>query len=532
MEEVNNVFNSSSNNNNNNNNNNSNKNKKKNPLDLEEFRNHGHKLIDFIADYYSNITNYPVRSQAQPGELRHLLPEEAPLSPEPIDSILHDINSLILPGLTHWLSPFHFAYFPSSASTAAFLGDLLCSGLNVIPFTWLSSPSATELESIVMDWLAKALALPSSFLFSSGTGGGVLQGTTCEAILCTMLAAREKTLSLTGPHRASDLVVYSSDQAHSSFQKAAKIAGILPSNFRSLPTSSVNFFSFSPSLLRRTISEDLSSGLIPLFICATVGTTSSTAVDPIKELSLIAAEFNLWLHVDAAYAGSAAICPEFQHYFDGVEGASSLSLNAHKWLLTNLDCCCLWVKDQAALTSALSTDPEFLKNDASDSKNVVDYKDWQVALSRRFRAMKLWLVLRSYGVSGIQSVIRGHVEMAKKFEGMVAGDRRFEVVVPRTFAMVCFRLLAPEGWPEEVNVLNRRLLDGLNKSGRVCMSHAVVGGVYVLRFAIGATLTEQRHVDFAWSLVRRHADDLLGNVAGEEEEEEEEVKEDGDCNCG
>ncbi|KAH7668778.1 Tyrosine decarboxylase protein [Dioscorea alata] len=531
MEQENNVFNNTSNGTTTTTTTNKNKNKKQNPLDPEEFRNHGHKLIDFIADYYSNITNYPVRSQAQPGELRCHLPVQAPISPEPIDSILHDINSFILPGLTHWLSPFHFAYFPSSASTAAFLGDLLCSGLNVIPFTWLSSPSATELESIVMDWLAKALALPSSFLFSSGTGGGVLQGTTCEAILCTMLAAREKTLILTGHHRASDLVVYSSDQAHSSFQKAAKIAGILPSNFRSLPTSSSTFFSFSPSLLRQTISEDLSSGLIPFFICATVGTTSSTAVDPIKELSLIAGEFNLWLHVDSAYAGSAAICPEFRHYFDGVDGASSLSLNAHKWLLTNLDCCCLWVKDQAALTSALSTDPEFLKNDASDSKdkNVVDYKDWQVALSRRFRAMKLWFVLRSHGISGIQSVIRGHVEMAMKFEGMVAGDRRFEVVVPRTFAMVCFRLLAPEGWPEEVNELNRRLLEGLNKSGRVCMSHAVVGGVYVIRFAIGATLTEQHHVDLAWRLVRRHADDLLGNVAGEEEKE---VKENGNYNRG
>ncbi|KAJ0967997.1 hypothetical protein J5N97_024914 [Dioscorea zingiberensis] len=482
----------------------------KNPLDPEEFRRQGHKVIDFLADYYLNVADYPVRSNSQPGDLRRLLPDHAPISGEPFDAILRDIQSFIVPGLTHWMSPNYFAYFPSSGSTAGFLGEVLSSGFNVVGFNWLSSPAATELETLVMDWLAKALGLPESFLFSGG-GGGVLQGTTCEAILCTMLAAREKTLRKIGTHRVADLVVYASDQAHSAFQKAARIAGVQPENYRTLPTTRADLFSLSPDLLRRTISKDMEAGLVPFFVCATVGTTSSTAVDPIKALCEVANERNLWLHVDAAYAGSSCVCPEFRHYFSGVEGASSLSLNAHKWLLTNLDCCCLWVKDPSALTAALSTDPEFLKNEASESKKVVDYKDWQVALSRRFRAMKLWLVLRTHGITGLQSILRSHVAMAERFRCLVAGDRRFEVVVPRTFAMVCFRLRPAAGLSsEETNELNRRLLEGLNESGRACMSHAVVGGDYVIRLAVGATLTEQRHVDSAWRLVQQLADALLG----------------------
>ncbi|CAK9149527.1 unnamed protein product, partial [Ilex paraguariensis] len=364
-----------------------------------------------------------------------------------------------------------------------------------------------------MDWFGKMLNLPISFLFSGGGGGGVLQGTTCEAILCTLTAARDQMLDKIGRENMGKLVVYGSDQTQSSLQKAAKIAGINPSNFRSLLTTKSTAFGLSPNSLKSAIQSDIKFGLIPLFFCATIGTTSSNAVDPLGPLCDIAKDYNILVHIDAAYAGSAFICPEFRHFLQGIEGANSFSLNAHKWFLTTLDCCCLWVKEPSALIKALSTDPEYLKNKASDSNQVVDYKDWQIALSRRFRAMKLWLVLRSYGVSNLRNFIRGHVKMAKHFEGFIAMDKRFEVVVPRNFAMVCFRIsplmmgnanqkLLGE---EDANEFNRKLLESINATGRVYMTHAVVWGVYVIRLAVGATLTDYCHVNKASKEIQEHA---------------------------
>ncbi|XP_059667644.1 tyrosine decarboxylase-like [Cornus florida] len=489
-----------------------------NPLDPEEFRRQGHLLVDFLADYYKNIEKYPVRSRVEPGYLRQRLPESAPNNPEPIETILQDVETDIIPGLTHWQSPNFFAYFPINTSIAGFLGEMLLSGFNVVAFNWQSSPAATELENIVMDWLAKLLKLPKSFHFSGG-GGGVIHGGTCEAIVCTLTAARDQKLSQIGKENTGKLVVYGSDQTHSSFLKAAHIAGIHPKNFRAISTTKSMEFGLSPDSLLSTILSDVKMGLIPLYICATVGTTSSNAVDPLGPICDVAKQHGIWVHVDAAYAGSACICPEFRRFIDGVEGATSFSFNAHKWLLTGLDCCCLWVKDPSALVKALSTYPEYLRNKATDSKLVVDYKDWQIGLSRRFQAMKLWIVLRSHGVTKLRNYIRGHVEMAKHFEGFVASDKRFEVVVPRNFAMVCFRVLpsaicCDDGYKglfngECANELNRELLESVNGSGRVYMTHAVIGGVYVIRFAIGATLTEHRHVNLAWKVVQEHADAML-----------------------
>ncbi|KAA8514876.1 hypothetical protein F0562_018055 [Nyssa sinensis] len=300
---------------------------------------------------------------------------------------------------------------------------MLTTGFNVVGFNWVASPTTTELENIVMDWLGKMLMLPKSFLFSGG-GGGVIQGTTCEAMLCTLTAARDQILSRIGRESIGKLVVYGSDQTHFSFQKAAQIAGINPKNFRWITATKSTAFGLAPEALRSTILSDVEAGLIPLFLCATVGTTSSAAVDPLGPLCDVAKDYGIWVHVDAAYAGSACICPEFRHFIDGVEGVNSFSFNAHKWLFTALDCCCLWVKDPNALIKSLSTDTECLRNKASESKQVVDYKDRQIALSRRFRAMKLWLVLRSYGISNLRNFIRGHVDMAKHFEGFVAMDKR------------------------------------------------------------------------------------------------------------
>lgn len=276
--------------------------------------------------------------------------------------------TLIVPGITHWQSPSYFAYFPSSGSIAGFLGEMLSSGFNVVGFNWMSSPAATELESIVMDWLGDMLQLPKSFLFS-GNGGGVLQGTTCEAIVCTIVAARDQMLRRIGRDNIGRLVVYGSDQTHSAVQKASQIVGINPDNIRVIKTSRSTEFALSPELLRSTICSDVEDGLLPLFLCATIGTTSTTAIDPLGALCDVAKDYGMWVHVDAAYAGSACICPEFRHFINGVEGANSFSFNAHKWFFTTLDCCCLWVKNPSALINSLSTNPEYYLEEQSQRLN-------------------------------------------------------------------------------------------------------------------------------------------------------------------
>ncbi|GFQ05131.1 tyrosine/dopa decarboxylase 1 [Phtheirospermum japonicum] len=340
------------------------------PLDPEEFRRQALLVIDFLADYYKNVQTYPVRSQVEPGYLKKRVPKSTPSDPEPIEDILRDIQKDIIPGLTHWQSLNYFAYFPSNVSIAGFLGEMLTTGFNNVGFTWMSSPAETDLESIVMDGLGKMLRLPAEFLFSGG-GGGVLQGSTCEAILCAVVASRDRILTEIGRDEINRLVVYGFDQTHSALQKAAQIAGISPQNFRAIATT-------------KTIEADVESGLVPLFLRATIGTTSSTAVDPLGPLCEVAKEYGLWVHVDAAYTGSVCICPEYRHFLNGVENADSFSFNAHKWFLTSLDCYCMWVKNPSALAKALSTYPEYLQNKASETKQVVDYKDWKITLSRRF----------------------------------------------------------------------------------------------------------------------------------------------------
>ncbi|KAK3162063.1 hypothetical protein QOZ80_1BG0084850 [Eleusine coracana subsp. coracana] len=487
-------------------------------LDPEEFRRLGHQVVDFIADYYAKMETYPVHPDVTPGFLRRQLPAEAPSRPEPDDAFaaaMKDVHDLILPGLTHWQSPRHFAHFPASSSTVGALGEALAAGLNVVPFTWAASPAATELEMVVVDWLGKALHLPETLLFAGG-GGGTLLGTSCEAILCTLVAARDRKLAEIGEHRTGDLVVYCSDQTHFAFRKAARVAGIRTANIREVATRrDDDAFALSPAVLEAAMRADADAGRVPLFLCATVGTTQTTAVDPVRELCAVTAAHGAWVHVDAAYAGAALICPELRHLADGVEAVDSFSVNAHKWLLANNDCCAVWVKRPSLLTAALGTDHDeyILKGGAAaEGHDVVDYKDWSVTLTRRFRALKLWLVLRCHGVEGLRDVVRAHIRMAAVFESMVKADARFEVVAKRRFALVCFRLRSPErfGGEKTANELNRTLLDRVNATGSgPYMSSAKVGGVYMLRCAIGSTLTEERHVRDAWKVVQDRAASLL-----------------------
>ncbi|KAI3669615.1 hypothetical protein L6452_40906 [Arctium lappa] len=473
-----------------------------NPLDPEEFREKAHKVVDFIADYYKNIENYPVLSQVQPGYLKNRLPNEPPDTQESFDTILRDVHDLIIPGITHWLSPNFFAFFPATVSTAAFVGEMLCTCFNVVGFNWLSSPAATELEMVVMDWLATMLCLPESFMFS-GSGGGVLQSTTSESILCTLVSARDRSVDEIGK-----LVVYGSDQTHSMFKKVCKLAGIHPQNIRSLPTTIDDDFSLSPRLLRKVIEADVAQGLVPLYLCVTMGTTSTTAIDPIKHLADVAIDYGIWVHVDAAYAGSACICPEYRHFLDGIELVDSLSLSPHKWLLAYLDCCCLWVKNRDLIRNALSTNPEYLRNKISESDSVVSYKDWQLGTGRRFKSLRLWLILRSYGVTNIQNHIRTDIQMAVAFERLVQSDSRFEIMVPRQFSLVCFRLKPFDGF-DSAELLNKALLERVNSTGQVYMTHTVVGGLYILRFAVGATLTKECHVVAAWEFITKTTDALI-----------------------
>ncbi|XP_010470705.1 PREDICTED: tyrosine decarboxylase 1-like isoform X1 [Camelina sativa] len=478
------------------------------PMDSEQLREYGHRMVDFIADYYKTIDKFPVLSQVQPGYLHKLLPDFAPYHPETMDQVLDDFRTKILPGVTHWQSPSFFAYYPANSSVAGFLGEMLSVGLGIIGFSWITSPAATELEMIVLDWLAKLLNLPEQFL-SKGNGGGVIQGSASESILVVLIAARNKVLRSVGQNALEKLVVYSSDQTHSALQKTCQIAGIYPANFRVLETDASTNYAMRPELLQEAVSQDLEAGLIPFFLCATVGTTSSTAVDPLAELGTIANKNGIWFHVDAAYAGSACICPEYRQYIDGVETTDSFNTSPHKWLLTNFECSLLWVKDQDSLTEALSTNPEYLKNKASQANLVIDYKDWQVPLGRSFRSLKLWMVLRLYGSEALKRYIRNHIKLARYFEQLVSQDPNFEIVTPRIFSLVCFRLVPKENDEKKCNNQNRKLLDAVNSSGKLFISHTVLSGKVVLRCAIGAPLTEEKHVTEAWKVIQDEASFLL-----------------------
>ncbi|MGB9245464.1 MAG: pyridoxal-dependent decarboxylase [Candidatus Acidiferrales bacterium] len=463
----------------------------------DEFRRLGKEMVDWIADYYERVETFPVLSQAKAGQLRAALPAQAPERGELFDAMMADVERLILPGITHWQSPNFFAYFPSNNSFPSILGEMLSAGLGVQGMLWATSPACTELETHVLDWLVDMLALPAEFA-SSGPGGGVIQDTASSSSLCALLAARERATNLLTNERGCDgrLVAYTSTQAHSSLEKAAKIAGIGSANLRAIEVDEK--FAMSPAALAAQIGRDCAAGKIPFFICATIGTTSSNAIDPVREIASIAREHGLWLHVDAAMSGTAALCPEFRWTHDGVELADSYCFNPHKWMFTNFDCDCFYVRDRAALVRPLSVLPEFLRNRATESGAVIDYRDWQIPLGRRFRALKLWFVIRHYGVKGLRHHVRRHVELAQQFAQWVRAAEHFELAAPTPLNLVCFRHRAGD-------LVNQSIMDRLNASGDLYLTHTRLNDRFTLRMSIGQSQTELHHVERAWQRIRDEA---------------------------
>jgi aromatic-L-amino-acid decarboxylase len=466
----------------------------------EEFRRWGHAAVDWIADYQKRVADLPVLSPLQPGQFRGSLPAQPPARGESFSTILADMDRLILPGITHWQSPNFFAYFPANTSGPSILGELLSAGLGVQGMLWATSPACTELETHVLDWMADLLGLPARFK-SGGAGGGVIQDTASSAVLCALIAARERVSAFQTNEKGCSgaLVAYTSPHAHSSVEKAVKIAGLGRQHLRLTGVDAAG--AMDPIWLSNQIRADRKQGLQPFFVAVSLGTTSSNAFDPLPEIGRICREEGLWLHVDAAMCGTAAICPEFRHFQNGVELADSYAFNPHKWMFTNFDCDCFYVADRRTLIKSLSVLPEYLRNQATESGAVIDYRDWQVPLGRRFRALKLWFVIRHYGVEGLQHHIRRHVDLAHRFASWVEQSPDFELVAPVPLNLVCFAHRSGDAF-------NRSLLEQLNRSGKLYLTHTVLNGRFTLRFCVGQTNTEETHVRHAWDTIQAAAERL------------------------
>ncbi|HEX6105057.1 MAG TPA: aminotransferase class I/II-fold pyridoxal phosphate-dependent enzyme [Gemmatimonadales bacterium] len=454
----------------------------------DEFRRQGHRLVDWMADYFARVGELPVTPDVRPGEIRRALPAEPPAAGEPFDDLFADFRDVILPGMTHWNHPGWFAYFPCNNSPPSVLGEMLTAAMGAQCMSWATSPAATELEQVVMDWLRRMLGLPDGFT-------GVIQDTASTATLVALLSARERATAAGAA--VPSLTIYASREAHSSVDKGVRLAGFDPAHLRHIPGDAE--FALDPAALERAIEADRAAGLSPACVVATIGSTSSTAVDPVAAIAELCARRGVWLHVDAAYAGSAAIVPELRHSFAGMDRADSIVVNPHKWLLTNFDCTAYFVRDVEALLRACRISPEYLRT-AHDAE-VVNFRDWGIQLGRRFRALKLWFVIRSYGVEGLQAMIRRHVALARELAGWIEADPEFELMAPVPFGLVCFRW-RPPGRPEaELDRLNEALLARVNGARSVHLTHTRLGGRYAIRLVVGQRETTRDHVRQAWDLV-------------------------------
>jgi aromatic-L-amino-acid decarboxylase len=465
----------------------------------DDFRRSGHQFVDWIADYFENVEDFSVLSRLEPGDVKDLVPAVPPARGESMDAIFKDFERVVMPGITHWQHPGWFAYFPANNSPASVLGELLTAGLGAQCMLWQTSPAAAELEEVVLDWLRQMIGLPEGF-------SGVIQDTASTATLCAFLSARERATGFESNESGvrAPLTVYGSEEVHSSAEKGVKIAGFGKRNFRRIPTD--QRFAVIPERLEEAIVRDKEAGLVPACVMATVGTTSSGAVDPLRAVGEICRRHGVWFHVDAAWAGTAALLPEKRWILDGAELADSLVFNPHKWLLTNFDCSAYFVRDPASLVRTFEIHPEYLKTGA-DAK-VKNFRDWGIQLGRRFRALKLWFVIRNYGVEGLQAMVREHIRLAALFKDWVEADPRFELLAPVDLALVCFRL--SDGRDEaSLDDLNRRFLERINAAGPIFLTHTSLGGRYTLRFVVGQRTTEERHVRAAWDIISAAAGEVL-----------------------
>ncbi|MGH3793487.1 MAG: pyridoxal-dependent decarboxylase [Pseudonocardiaceae bacterium] len=465
-----------------------------------EFREYGHALVDWIADYWAGVERLPVTSDVVPGQISAALPDAAPWTGESLSAILADVGEIVVPGLTHWQHPGFLGYFPSNTSGASVLGDLLSAGLGVQGMLWSTSPACTELETVVLDWLAELVGLPERFR-SGSAGGGVIQDSASSATLVATVAALHRAggeqwrTAGTPGH----WTVYASREAHSSVVKAARIVGLGDHAVRLVDVDPTTL-AMDPQALADLLVADRAAGRRPVMVTATVGTTSTTAVDPVRALGEICREQGLWLHVDAAYAGAAAVCPEYRWLNDGAELIDSYCFDPHKWLLTGWDCDAFWVADRAELTAALAIVPEFLRNAASESGEVTDYRDWQIPLGRRFRSLKLWFVLRWYGAEGLRAHIRHQVALAQEFATWVTADPGFELAAPHPLSLVCFRLAGPDADRRTEDLLAR-----CNATRRMFLSHTRVAGRYTIRLAVGAPGITADNLRQTWATIRLQA---------------------------
>jgi aromatic-L-amino-acid/L-tryptophan decarboxylase len=454
----------------------------------DEFRRYGHELVEWVAGYMERVAALPVQGSVEPGEIRAALPPAPPEDPEPFEALVRDLDDVVLPGITHWQSPGWFAYFPANTSPPSVLAELVTAALGAQGMMWSTSPALTEIEAHVLDWLVELLGFPQKWKTAVGPGGGAIQLSASDSTHLAHVVARERAMERGAS--SEDVVAYTSSQAHSSVEKGARVAAI-----RHLRLIDVDRdFALRPSALAEAVARDVADGLVPAIVTSTLGTTGTCAVDPVGEVAAIARRHGLWHHVDAAYAGSALICPELRVEQEGIARADSFVFNAHKWRFTNFDCSVFWVADRAPLVRAMSILPPYLQNAVSASGEVIDYRDWQVPLGRRFRALKLWWVLRAYGANGIRHHIREHVRLASWFGGRVDEHPSLVRVAPVAFGLVCFRHV-------DGNESTDALAEAINRDGSVYVTASTIEDERFIRVAVGATPTTAEDVERLWSIV-------------------------------
>ena len=470
-------------------------------MKIEDFQKHSHELVDWMFSYLKEIEKYPIKPDIKPGEIYNALPEKPPMNGEAFDKIFKDFNEIIIPGITHWQSPNFHAFFPANNSYPSILAEMLISTIGAQCMMWDTSPSATELEQKVTEWIRDSIGLPSNW-------SGVINDTASVGTICSLLTARENHSKFkinSDGFSNNKYKIYCSKETHSSIEKAVKIIGFGSKNLNKIDTD--NNLSIDLKKLENQIIKDIESNYIPLAIISTYGTTGTVAFDSINEIALIAKKYKIWHHIDAAYAGSALFLDEYKKDINNIKYADSFLFNPHKWMLTNFDCSLYYVKDEKKLIKTLEIHPEYLK---TSSKNIKNYKDWSIQLGRRFRALKLWFVIRSYGINGIKKYLKNHINLAKYLKDIILNDENFELTTKQNMNMINFRFNPKKSKNNsEINKLNIRLIDKLNKTGKIYLSHTMINNIYSIRMPIGSTTVGIENIKSSWKLIKKTSQDII-----------------------